>query len=357
MRGLIALHFVLLLAVLAVPSPSTAADYILQRVTNNTVDDEEPRVSGSNIVWTSADAETPGESDQEIFFWNGSTITQVTHNTFEDYHPRILGSRVVWEATSPTDLLDTNIYYWGGAGVVPLATSSASEYDPDVFPSSGGFTVVWHQDSGVNLKLFFWDGVSTTSVSPGIDGYGFSVSGSNYAWYAVDQETPGESDMEIFYSDGNTITQVTHNTIEDYDPIISGTNIAWWGTNDTGDDIYYWTGSGEPFRLTDERVFVWDFSLDGSNLAWSASVSSAPADIFLTDMPAKLTYRITNDLAENYTPHASGSTVVWSRKNVGEADTEIYMTNVSEPSATLATSSVLLTLLFLSGYRTLRARH
>ena len=107
-------------------------------------------------------------------------------------------------------------------------------------------------------------------------------------------------------------------------------------------------------QITDDRTVDWSFSLDASNLVWSASVNGAPTDIFFFDGLAQTVTRVTDDFAANNNPDVSGSIIAWSRRNVGESDAEIYLTNVPEPSSALATSSALLALLLLSRYRASR---
>ncbi len=51
----------------------------------------EPAISGSNVVWKGWDG-----SDQEIYFWDGSTTTQVTDNDVDDETPDVYDFDVVW---------------------------------------------------------------------------------------------------------------------------------------------------------------------------------------------------------------------------------------------------------------------
>ena len=61
------------------------------QLTNNSHDDRDPQVSGSNVVWSGSDGH-----DREIFLYEGDSITQITDNEHDDLSPKVSGSNVVW---------------------------------------------------------------------------------------------------------------------------------------------------------------------------------------------------------------------------------------------------------------------
>ena len=78
------------------------------QITNNGTADWYPAISGSNVVWQGCDGGDPntcGGGDWEIYFWDGSfpiQITQITNNSTDDEDPAISGSNVVWECYQET---------------------------------------------------------------------------------------------------------------------------------------------------------------------------------------------------------------------------------------------------------------
>ena len=60
-------------------------------VTDNNTQDYWPHISGGNVAWQGYDG-----NDEEIFFWDGTTITQITNNDYDDTKPQISGTNVVW---------------------------------------------------------------------------------------------------------------------------------------------------------------------------------------------------------------------------------------------------------------------
>ena len=72
---------------LIMSSPAGAFD--ITQITDNSSDDEDPAISGSNVVWYDYDG-----SDEEIYLWDGETetITQITNNSSDGSHPAIASS-------------------------------------------------------------------------------------------------------------------------------------------------------------------------------------------------------------------------------------------------------------------------
>ena len=54
-----------------------------EQLTTNLTFDSEPRVYGSKLVWQGRGG-TDGGTDDEIFYFDGTTITQLTQNTVPD---------------------------------------------------------------------------------------------------------------------------------------------------------------------------------------------------------------------------------------------------------------------------------
>ena len=99
-------------------------------MTNNSTHDEEPQISGTNIVWE-------GDPNAGIFFYNGSNgiTTRLTSN---GWYPQISGSNVVWEGWDGNDL--EIFFYNGSTGITTQLTNN--DY-PDTSPQISGSNIVW----------------------------------------------------------------------------------------------------------------------------------------------------------------------------------------------------------------------
>ena len=62
---------------------SASAAFDVTQITNNSTDDTQVAISGSNVVWRGCDGGTLPNctgGDYEIYLWDGATTTQITNN-------------------------------------------------------------------------------------------------------------------------------------------------------------------------------------------------------------------------------------------------------------------------------------
>ncbi len=101
-------------------SPAIALPpYQIIQVTDNSYDDYYPQISGNNVVWQGSDG-----IDDEIFFWDGSSMTQVTYNSYDDYYPQISGNNVVWYGSEG---IDDEIFFWDGSSITQVTDNNTSD--------------------------------------------------------------------------------------------------------------------------------------------------------------------------------------------------------------------------------------
>jgi hypothetical protein len=195
----------------------------ITRLTDNSDYDSGSCISGSNVVWHGLDG-----SDSEIFLYDGSTITQLTDNNYGDSSPHISGSNVVWN--SFVDDRDWEIMLYNGSTITQLTDNSQHDFAPKV----SGSNVVWVGNDGSDNEIFLFDGSTITQLTN--NSYNDKmphVSGSNVVWTGFDG-----SDNEIFFYDGTTITQLSDNSYNDRYPQISGSNVVWYGHDGYDSEIY-----------------------------------------------------------------------------------------------------------------------
>lgn len=100
-----------------------------------------------------------------------------------------------------------------------------------------GKYVVWQQNDGNDWEIFYYDGNSVTQVTDNNDddrlmwnletsNPGQNISGKNIVWFRQSYY-PGRED--IYFYDGNCVTQLTNNAAGQFsrDPKISGTYVTW----------------------------------------------------------------------------------------------------------------------------------
>jgi len=75
------------------------AGWTVTQLTNNSINDRDPQISGSNVVWVG----TFPATRSEIFIWDGTSTTQLTNNNTYDRDPQISGSSVVWHGRDGSD--------------------------------------------------------------------------------------------------------------------------------------------------------------------------------------------------------------------------------------------------------------
>jgi predicted amidohydrolase len=96
------------------------------------------------VTWQGSDG-----SDYEIYFWDGSAITQVSDNNDWDIFPRISGNNVVWVG-------EPNVYYkvffWDGSTITQISDNCSS----NVYHQISGNNVVWRGASiDDEYEIFF----------------------------------------------------------------------------------------------------------------------------------------------------------------------------------------------------------
>ena len=216
---------------------SSAADaFDVVQITDNSTEDRNPAISGSNVVWARCDGSTHFAclgGDQEIYFWDGSfpiVPIQITNNSINDTNPAISGSKVVWVSYEDiVPITATDLYFWDGS--FPITPIHIAHNDPPVVfsPDISGSTVVWNSLVDDASEIFRWDGsfpIVPTVITDNDRGEGSpAISDSNVVW-----EHHGEYDYEIYFWDGVTTTNVSNNGHNhDEFPDISGSTVVWEG--------------------------------------------------------------------------------------------------------------------------------
>ncbi len=243
------------------------------QVTNNSIDDHAPDISGSNVVWFMSDT---------IYMYDGVLTNFIGHGGAPT-GPSISGSNIVWSNNG-------EVNYYNGSSVTTLAT-----YCEDS-PRISGSNAVWSQWDGNDWEIFRYDGVSTTQITNNVtDDVSPAVSGADIAWSRWDG-----SHWEVFVDHGDGPQQLT-NSGADVTVAISGLNVAW----SKSDNIYMHDGISTKF-IGDGGAPTGP-SISGSNIVWYNDGESEKVYYYNgSNVVALATY------CED-SPRISGSNAVWSQ--------------------------------------------
>ncbi len=286
------------------------ATWTITQLTNNSTDDKQPAISGTNVVWEAYDAD--GQS--EIYSNFGGQLSSDSYHY--NYRPAISGTNVVWQG-------------WGGSGSNWAVYSNFAgqldrddDYASDGAPDISGTNVVWmHGDGYALYSNFGWQ--LTDSLFKRLP----TISGTNVAWQAGGWQTPDTTIYGIF---SNFAGQLSSSSFDDY-PDISGTNVVWHGSDGIASNFGFQTNGSHAFP-----------AISGTNVVWE-SLDSVSID-------TNFGGRVFTDLfgLGGLSPDISGTNIVWSAWD--GSDYEIYMATYN-PNVVPAPASVLLGILGLGTAR------
>ncbi len=278
----------------------------LINISDNTLNNYNPQISGDNVVWQVYDG-----NDNEIYFYNGSETTRLTDNDYVDESPKISGDNVVWQVY---DGIDYEIYSYNGSETTRLTDNDYWDYDPQI----SGNNVVWAGHDGYDYEIYSYNGSETTRLTDNdYWDYDPQISGNNVVW----QGYVGNDHEIYFYNGTNGITtQLTDNDYSDESPRISGNNVVWRGYDGYDYEIYFYNGTTT--QLTDNDY--WDESpqISGNNVVWMGYDDhgdfTGDNDIYLYNISSGETINLSEpkgkeDYVNDSEPQISGDKVVWVR--------------------------------------------
>lgn len=305
------------------PEASVAnTNYVITRLSHNSVPDVAPQISGQNATWASGDGHS-----SEIYFFNGLTSIPVTNDLWADTSPVISGNQVAW---TRQDGVDTDIYLFRNGQVIPLSNNAF----PDTNPRISDNTVVWQGTVGFGAEIYYYNGSQTVQITnnAGTSDNSPQVSGNNITWVGA---VYGGGD--IFLHNGSTTINLTETwNISESNPQISGDNLVWQGpVSSSGggrstfgtNEVFYYI-NGQTIRLTEDVYQDINPQISGNNVVWQGQ-DGHDWEIYLLK-GNEFVQLSDNNWAipeDDVHPQISGSNVVWQGWDGG--DYEIYLYNGS----------------------------
>ena len=305
----------------AQPGTSTTRDILFNNGTTtlNLTDgpnynfyNSDPQISGNNVVWW-GQVDGTAANQREILKYDGVQVTRLTNDTVRDYPPVISGSTAVWEHN---DGNSKEIYRSNGA---PLTSNAVVDAQPDVF----GSRVVWVEGSTPAQKVQLFNG--TTTVTAGSSTLAMNkpqVNDGYVVWQGFKNTNSNSSGAEIYRYDGTNAvnpTNLSNNEIADFDPQVSGNQVVWWGGLVGVYDVYYYNGSSVS-KLSQTSTQNQFPKIDGNLIVWQG-FDGHDLEIFAYD--GNSVVPLTNNEYDDTVPQVSGNHIVWQAQVGGAADNEI----------------------------------
>lgn len=279
------------------------------QLTDNTYLDQEPQLSGNRVTW-SAQPDGTAANQREIYYFDGSTTTRLTNDLVRDLTPKISGSTVIWEHG---DANGKEIYRSNGA---PLTSNAVIDTASDIY----GSRIIWVNGSTPNQKIMLYDGTTTIVAATSTLAINKpQVSDSLVVWQGYKNTNADSSGAEIYRYDGTNPTQPTNlsnNEFTDFDPQVSGNHVVWWGGVFGDRQIYFNDGTTTtPISTGTLNLYP---QIDGNLVVWQGN--DGDDEIFVWDGTSAV--QITHNNYADSRPQISGNHIVWT-STAGGADTEI----------------------------------
>ncbi|GAB6185874.1 GEVED domain-containing protein [Thermopirellula anaerolimosa] len=297
-----------------IPTPTWNTELL----TLNSVNDYDFSVWQDRVVWETFDGQ-----DWEIYLFDGTSTRRLTDNTTDDRFASIHGHYVVWSGFDGQDY-EIYLYDINTDSTRKLTDNDFDDKDPQV---SDDLVAWWGNPGGVQ-QIFAYDiaaGGDPINISNnGFNNYLPVVSGRNVAWYAFDG-----FDNEIYvYAYGST-RRVTNNTLDDRFPRIDGNNVVWQ-QHDGGDweIALYDIATNTTTILTSNNRDDMHPEISGNNVVWEGN-DGTDLEIYYINLnlgPASLR-KVTDNNVPDELPRVHGNELVWHAFVNG--NWEVYYTDLS----------------------------
>lgn len=340
-------------------SAYAVSEWTATPVSTNTLDQVNPAISGSKVVWQDyrnktsgcASGENCGPADIYAVDLNTPGSQQqlnypLATGDLGGLDPDVSGNKVVWRSWQTGHIRIHDL----GTGVQQNASTGSGQ---KTWPAISGNKVVWsdYRNSANYADIYMRDltAASDSPVSVGpttIESYK-----RNKTYPDIDGNIVVWEDMRNAYKDvlgwthnkdiymKNLSTgveqEVCTNIYEQYNPVVSGNKVLWADDRHANREIYMKDlVTGVETRLTNNiQMQSWP-DISGDFIVWKDSRSGAE-DIYLRRVSTGTEVALTLDSYSQKLPAISGTTVAWMDKRSGNWD--IY---TSEDTVAPAISSV-----------------
>ncbi len=181
-----------------------------------------PTIHNGYITWAAYDG-----NDYEIFLWKDGETIQITDNDTNDYEPQLYNGQISFTGEVNGVM---NIYFWDGTSIENISNSSTT-YQKNQDSHLWDGKIVWSgwvNGTGGNkgsFQIFYYDGAQTIQISDYENSrHSFEpvLFENEIAWHWWDGH-----DWEILFYDGNQITQMTNNEVDDLEASLHENMLTW----------------------------------------------------------------------------------------------------------------------------------
>jgi hypothetical protein len=287
----------ILLILFSVGSPCayTVGDWTVTKLTDNLTNDNYPRVSEDTVVWTGVEIGEP----IQVFMWRNGVTTQITDNLLGNTQPRIDGDLVAWTAG-----MNRIFIYDGEIQELTL------DWQTHSFPEVSEGSVAWAgKESGSYTDIYLYNGVEVTPLTnTDHNMYDVRISGSTIVWWA---STP--TGINIFYYDGLETVELTDNTTQDKNPVVTDRgagdfNLTWEAHDGVSWDIMHYDGTVTTNLTDTPSVDEMSHQSCGDRTVWR-QYSGGQYSIWLHDGSGGIAISTSSGSLSN--PQVSETLVTW----------------------------------------------
>ncbi|MBM2832845.1 MAG: alkaline phosphatase [Candidatus Brocadiaceae bacterium] len=181
-----------------------------------------PTTHNGYVTWAAYDG-----NDYEIFLWKDNKTIQVTNNDTDDYEPQVYDGLIAFTGNAGGVV---HIYFWNGTGIVNISENNLA-YQKNDDPYLWNGKMVWSgwvNGTGGNqgsFQIFYYNGIQTVQISAyegGRNSFEPVLFENMMAWHWWDGH-----DWEILLYDGNQITQITDNEVDDLEVSLDENMMTW----------------------------------------------------------------------------------------------------------------------------------
>jgi len=309
----------IVLAIFVASSSGYAVFWNIQQITDNDIIDEaHPSLYDGTIAWQGYDGIDP--NTHEIYYWDGSTITQVTHNDMDDRYASHHSGAIAWNGGYYNG--NSEIYYWDGSTTIQVTDNNKIDGSPSLYNG----TIAWNRRFIPQAEVYYWDGSTTTQITdnPSTLDEDVSLYAGTIAW----QGGYYNDEYEIYYWDGITTIQVTDNNTGDFKPSLYAGTIAWHGFDGNDYEIYSWDGT-TTIQVTDDLLDNLNPSLYAGTIAWHRN-----GEIYYWDGNT-ITQVTNNNFPNGFFPSLYNGTIAWYGWDGN--DYEIYYATPAPSAVSIST--------------------
>jgi hypothetical protein len=297
------------------------------QLTDNEFNDVTPQIDDGMVTWVCS-----GETDGEVFLFDGTIVLQLTDYTNDDSvyiypsSPQIDDGMVTWTCGIWYDHTNyvEDVYFYDGTSVVLLTDSFLWDSGPQIddgmitWQSSELSPYPGHSNIGT-IVLYEGGSIQTIYANEGGVAYEPQIDDGIVVWRGTDYSS-GDGDILLY--DGTSVEVISTNPREDADPHIHNGMVTWWGWDGHDGEIFLYDGTSV-IQLTQNNVEDGQPDINNGMVTWCGrdETNQRNSEIFLYDGTSVV--QITDDTLWYQAPQIDDGMITWM--GYDGHDSEIFL--------------------------------